>query len=76
METVRDRMDEQLRVLRLVEAQRMAQAVFARVSADGVIAAAGTRARSTAASGRPRGRWPAPRWPVRAGSSAPDPAPS
>ncbi|MFE2270364.1 aminopeptidase [Streptomyces lavendulae] len=39
METVRDRMDEQLRVLRLVEAQRMAQAVFARVSADGVIAA-------------------------------------
>ncbi|MFE2163514.1 aminopeptidase [Streptomyces sp. NPDC059447] len=39
METVRDRMDEELRVLRLLEAERLAQAVFARVVTDGVIAA-------------------------------------
>ncbi|MFG2291791.1 aminopeptidase [Streptomyces sp. NPDC048603] len=39
MVTVRDRMDERLRALRLVEAERMAAAVFARAVADGVIAA-------------------------------------
>ncbi|MFD3944306.1 M24 family metallopeptidase [Streptomyces sp. NPDC058579] len=36
--TVRDRMDERLRVLRLLEAERMARAVFDRAMEEGVIA--------------------------------------